>query len=128
MATLHEDDGLGRGKHILPTDWTVGVCCPLNALMVVGLCYGNARAAGLAVEEVPVQPVSNPADATFIAMIDGLVYIVAPQLADAAIVPSCALVAIDTGIGHLLRVAAEHAEHVLGEPPRQGVLFYFVMT
>lgn len=82
----------------------------------------------LAVEEVPVQPVSNPADATFIAMIDGLVYIVAPQLADAAIVPSCALVAIDTGIGHLLRVAAEHAEHVLGEPPRQGVLFYFVMT
>ena len=93
-----------------------------------GMARASPRCTYLAVEEVLVQPMPNSADTTVITVIYGLVYVVAPQFANVAVVLSRTLAAVDTGIGRLLRVTAQHAQHVLGQLPRQDVLLDLVMA
>lgn len=149
VTTVHENDGLVRGEHVLAAYWTVSVCRTFYAFVVVGLCDRYARTTGLwlrrlashngmvrasltctylAVEEVLVQPMPNSADTTVITVIYGLVYVVTPQFADVAIVLSRTLATVHAGIGRLLRVTAQHAQHVFGQLPRQDVLLDLVMA
>jgi hypothetical protein len=68
----------------------------------------------LAVEKVLAQTLAAPADATVVAVVDVLVWVVVPELAYAAEVAGRGGAAVDAALGGLLGTGAEHAEHVLG--------------
>ena len=92
------------------------------------LARASLRCAYLAVEEVLVQPVPNPANTTVVTVIYGLVHVVTPQSADVAIVLSRTLATVHTGIGCLLRITTQHAQHVFGHLPGQYVLLGLIMA
>ena len=96
MPAFHEYYSLGRGKHILPTDWTIAIRGSLNAFMAVLHLDGDASltdlwrlALGVSLEnaltepylamiEIFTKPFANPTDAAVIAMIDAFLGIVVP--------------------------------------------------
>lgn len=82
----------------------------------------------LAVEEVLFQAMAHTADSTLITMIDVLVHIITPELADAAVVGGCTLPTLGACIRCFLCMTAKHAEHVFGQFPRQNVLLCLIMA
>jgi hypothetical protein len=80
------------------------------------------------VEKVLAQPLSHPAQAAVGTVVDGLVRIVVPELADPAVVVGRRLRALGAGIRRLLRTPAEHTEHVLGLLARQDMVLDCVVA
>ena len=79
-------------------------------------------------EKVFAQTFTNTANAAVVTVIDALVRVVVPQLADVAIVAGSRLAALGAYIAGTLRMTAEHAQHVLGIAARQRVLFRIVVA
>jgi len=96
VTTLHEDNRLGRAEHVIATDGAVTVNGPLNTLVFAR--HGDTCHAFLAMEEILSQPLTNSAQPTVVAVINGLIRVVVPQLADATIVVPRGPVASYTGI------------------------------
>ena len=89
----------------------------------------NARGGSyLAMVEVFAQTRASPADAAIWAVVDALLAVVIPKLANIAVVTCGWGLAIDAVVSRLLRRSASHAEHVLGQLPVQIVVFYCIMT
>jgi hypothetical protein len=82
----------------------------------------------LAVEKILAQPLANPAQSAVGAVVDGLVGVVVPELADAAVVVGRRLAALGARIRGLLRTSAEHAEHVLGLAAGKDMVFNAVVA
>lgn len=76
----------------------------------------------LAVEEILAQALTDSAQAALGAVVDGLVRVVVPELADVAVVVGGRTAAPDARVRGALGAAAEHAEHVLRLLPRQDVV------
>ena len=78
--------------------------------------------------EVFAKTFSFPADTTVRAMVDFLFAIVVPQLAYIAVIAGSLCLTIAAMVGCLLGSSACHAEHVLGSPSVQMVIFYGIVT
>lgn len=112
VAAPHKDDRLGRREEIVPADGAVAIDRPLDAL--VAALDRDACLAFLAVEKVLPEADADPAQAAVVTVVDGLVRVVAPELAHVAKVRGGWLLAADTRVRGALRAPTEHAQHVLG--------------
>lgn len=117
----HKDDSGGTGEHVLSTDGTVAFEVTFNAPVVVLELNVHADVALLAVEKVLVQSVSNPADPTVRAMVNRLVGVIIPELADVAIVLCKLGVTRVAVLGCWLNGLAMHTEHHLCLIPARRV-------
>ncbi len=84
--------------------------------------------ANLAVEEILAKPAAYSANAAVIAMVNALIVVVVPQLANATVIPRRALSAVGTDIPSRLGAAAKHAEHMLRLPADETMVLSLVMT
>ena len=89
---------------------------------------GHAGYAFLAVEEILAETLAQSADTAVVAMIDALVRVIVPELADGAVVECCVLAAHSAGLRDGLGGAAEHAKHVSGFSSGEDVVFCFVVA
>ena len=85
----------------------------LQFWMILELSSNINKSTYLAMVEVFSQTLAPSAYSTIRTMVNFLLAVVVPELADVAIVASCLCPAILTVLGCLLRCAACHAEHVL---------------
>lgn len=109
MSTLHETDGFRGREHVLAAYWTVTICDSLDAPMIRLLGDSNASTTPLAVKEILANAPPDPANTAVIAVIDILIWVIIPQLADAAIIPGSGSPASHTYLACALGGSAEHA-------------------
>ena len=79
-------------------------------------------------DEVFPQAFPHPADPAVVTVVYALVGVVVPELADVAVVTGGRFAALDAHFSRPLRIAAEHAEHVLRLSPRQDVVLGVVVA
>jgi hypothetical protein len=73
-------------------------------------------------EKVATQTLADATQPAVGTVVDGLVGVVVPQLANAAVVVGRRLPALGARVRRLLRAPAQHAKHVLSLLPREGVV------
>jgi hypothetical protein len=79
-------------------------------------------------EEVLTKPLANPAQSAVGAVIYGLVRIIVPELANAAVVVGGRLSALDACIRRPLSTTAQHAQHVLGLLAREDMVLHGIVA
>ena len=79
-------------------------------------------------EEVLSKTSAFPTDATIIAMIDALIRVVIPQLANVAVIPSGSFTTPYTEFSSSLSTTTNHAEHILGVLTNKNMIFCFIMA
>ena len=82
----------------------------------------------LAMKEILPETLSDTTNTTIVAMIDALVRIIVPKLANIAVIPSTSLPTHSACFRCRLRTATEHTEHILRFLTVQHVVLYSVMT
>lgn len=120
--SYHEDHGGGAGEHVLAADRTVAFQVALDA--AVFILYGDAHTdiALLAVEEIVPEAPALPADATVVAVVDALLWIIVPQLTLIAVIPSSDRAALATGLCRRLQGHTLHAQHIFGILTYNGMI------
>jgi hypothetical protein len=79
-------------------------------------------------EEILAKPAAYSANAAVVAMINALITVVVPQLANATVIPRRALSAVGTNISGRLGAAAKHAEHMLRLPADKPMVLSLIMA
>lgn len=108
MATSHEHDGLGRVEQVLATYGAVALCRLLDASMGGLGSDGHAYNTDLAMEKIFSQASSQSADATVVAMIYRLLWIIVPQLTYRAVIAGRLIATHVASLGCGLRCIAQH--------------------
>jgi hypothetical protein len=79
-------------------------------------------------EEILSKASAFPANATIIAVVNALIWIIIPQLAHVAIVPGSPLATSNAQLASSLCTSTDHTEHVFGSFPVQDVIFNLIMA
>lgn len=123
MPARHGDYSGGRREEMIAANRTIALSSPREAFVRGCMRDGYANIAALAVIEIFTQAFSSSADATVWAVVDLLLAIVVPELANVTVVTCGLSLTVLADIGCWLRGAARHAQHVLCHLPVQVVVF-----
>lgn len=89
---------------------------------------GRRGATYLAVEEILAKTYTSSADTAVIAVVNILERVIIPELANVAVIARRRHSAVDADVRCALGAGAQHAQHVLGGLPDEGVVLGRIVT